>query len=198
MFDAVLFWVYTLGTATALLGRHLLTKSIRKKQGSIQCKKETPWRWWCERAVEFGGFSFVAYAFIAHDIPRGYRVIGMITDIDFVKAVGAVLFLCSIAVHLRGKYDLGINWTGAAGGPTVRRGPITVHGLYRYSRNPMYTGTLGMVLGVVLMTQNAIVVFLWVVLYVYFCSVIASEESLLRAEKGREYIEYCQRVRRFI
>ncbi|TSC61763.1 MAG: hypothetical protein Greene041614_912 [Parcubacteria group bacterium Greene0416_14] len=191
MFDALLFWTFILGTSAALIGRHLLTKSIQKNQRSIQSKKNTPWRWWCERVVQFIGFVFIAYAL------AGYAVPGTFSDYNPFKILGVILFVWSVGIHLCGKYDLGANWTNAKDGPTVREGPITKHGLYRYSRNPMYAGTLGMVLGLELMTQNFFVLALWLIVFLYIRNVVASEEKLLRKEKGQEYIEYCKRVPRF-
>lgn len=192
MFDNILLVVFLVSTTVALVGRQLLTKFIRKRQGGIQHKISTPWRWWYERTGQFVGFAFVTY------LLAGYPVPGTFADYGFVKIIGACLLMVGVMVHLRAKYDLGINWTNAKDGPTVRKGRITSHGLYRYSRNPMYTSTLVMVFGVVCMTQNFFVIVLWIFLLGYFRRIIVGEEFLLRRVKGREYIEYCTGVRRFL
>lgn len=192
MFDSILLAVFLVAVAVALIGRQLLTGSIRKRQGPIQRKIATPWRWWFERTGQLIGFAFVIYALVGHEVS------GTFANYSFVKIIGACMLMLGVVVHLRAKYDLGVNWTNAKDGPTVHWGRITEHGLYQYSRNPMYTSTLSMVLGVIGMTQNAFVVALWIFLFVYFYLVIIAEEALLWKEKGQVYVEYRKRVRRFL
>ncbi len=192
MLQNILLTVFFVSTAVAFVGRQLLTKSIRRRQGPILHTIATPWRWLYERTGQFIGFAFVTYAL------AGYPVPGVFSDYWLLKVLGAGLLVFGVVVHLCAKYDLGSNWTNAKDGPTVYRGRITQHGLYRYSRNPMYTSTLAMVFGVVCMTQNIFAIVLWIFLFGYFRHVIIEEESLLRRTKGREYTEYCSRVRRFL
>ena len=192
MLDTTLFYVFLFNSGVNLYVRHLLTKSILQKRGYVQKTGYVQWRWWCERSVQVVGFFLVSAILLGYDVP------GTVSHNAFLKVCGAVTLTISVALHLRAKYDLGINWTNAVFGATVLPGPITEHGLYKYSRNPMYTATLGMVFGLVLMTQNLFVVCLWIALLAYFEVVIRSEEIFLRAYKGNKYVAYCKRVPRFL
>ncbi len=196
MFHTLLLVVFLVSVVSALIGRQVLTHSIRKKQRQeqkcVQNNKPTPWRSWCEYIVQLVAFAFITYALAGHTVP------GVFSNNDLLKALGTLFLVLGVIVHVRAKYDLGVNWTNAKDGPTVWNGPFTQEGLYGYSRNPMYTGTLITVFGVVLMTQNLFVTGFWGVLYVYFLYVIRSEELLLHEEKGWKYVAYCSRVRRFL
>lgn len=192
MLDTGLFYVFLFNSGVNLYVRNRLTKSILQKCGRVQQTGYVRWRWWCERSMQIVGFCLVSAILL------GYGVPGTVSHNAFLKVFGAVMLTVSVALHLRAKYDLGINWTNAVLCTMVMPGLITQHGLYKYSRNPMYTATLGMVFGAVFMTQNLFVVCLWIALLVYFEVIIRSEEILLRAHKGDKYVAYCKRVPRYL
>ena len=79
--------------------------------------------------------------------------------------------------------------------------PRTQHlmtdGPYRINRNPMLTGTLLYLTGVVvwLWTWPALVV--WVLFFVVMLLQVLSEERRLRRDFGDEYADYCRHTRRF-
>ncbi|MBP5528061.1 MAG: isoprenylcysteine carboxylmethyltransferase family protein [Bacteroidales bacterium] len=79
--------------------------------------------------------------------------------------------------------------------------PRTQHlmtdGPYRINRNPMLTGTLLYLAGVVvwLWTWPALVV--WVLFFVVMLLQVLSEERRLRRDFGDEYAAYCRHTRRF-
>jgi len=72
-------------------------------------------------------------------------------------------------------------------------------GLYRYSRNPMYLGMLLILTGVALWLGN-VPAFAAPVVFVAAINRwnIRNEERLLEARFGAEYVQYKQRVRRWI
>lgn len=80
--------------------------------------------------------------------------------------------------------------------PTRR---LVIHGLYRYSRNPMYVGVFLMLLGDGLLLQRRGVwiyaVITFVVINVF---VVGFEEPRLRRDFGEEYNQYCRKVRRWL
>ena len=79
--------------------------------------------------------------------------------------------------------------------------PRTKHlmtdGPYRLNRNPMLTGTLTYLAGVMvwLWTWQALLV--WVIFFAIMLIQVISEERRLRRDFGEEYTDYCRRTRRF-
>lgn len=71
-------------------------------------------------------------------------------------------------------------------------------GLFAHSRNPLYVGNLGMIVGVSLIHHG---VAMYVVVIPFFLlaysAIVAAEEEFLRREFGAEYEDYCRRVPRF-
>lgn len=76
---------------------------------------------------------------------------------------------------------------------------IVQHGLFRYSRNPMYVGFVQAYLGTVVIANAplALVGLPLVILYLRF-GVIAREERHLEASFGDEYRAYAAQVRRWV
>ncbi len=76
---------------------------------------------------------------------------------------------------------------------------LVVHGLYRFSRNPMYLGMLLMLIATTVATGTAAGLvaapsFIW---YMNRFQ-IAAEESALEARFGADFRSYCDQVRRWI
>ena len=76
---------------------------------------------------------------------------------------------------------------------------LVVTGMYRSSRNPMYLGDLLMLAGWAIWLAN-IAAFAGLPLFVLYLNrfQIAAEERVLRSRFGPAYVEYCQRVRRWL
>ena len=117
--------------------------------------------------------------------------------IPWMQHVGFALLLLGSAIQLLAKWQLGGNWSHAAHGPTVHEGPITTHGLYRWSRNPMYCGTLLFTLALIFTLQYVLPAYLAVLSLCYVYWNIEKEEELLLKTKGKEYEKYCEMVPRF-
>jgi protein-S-isoprenylcysteine O-methyltransferase Ste14 len=80
--------------------------------------------------------------------------------------------------------------------PTTR---IVAHGVYRFSRNPMYLGFALCTFGLAILVDSA-----WMLpavpigLVVVDCIVITREERYLERKFGDEYLNYKRRVRRWL
>jgi len=104
--------------------------------------------------------------------------------------VGSVPLLESITRFVR----LG-RGTLMPGVPTER---LVVSGLYRYVRNPMYVGDLIVLLGEAVLFRSY-----WAAIYAAFIWEVFNafvrkyEEPTLLRRHGREYEDYCKRVRRW-
>jgi protein-S-isoprenylcysteine O-methyltransferase Ste14 len=110
---------------------------------------------------------------------------------------GSILFGIGIALNVSGfltQRRAGTNPLPFS--PTTR---IVSHGLYRFSRNPMYIGFAFWTLGLAFLVDSA-----WMLLAVPIGLVstdqlvVAREERYLERKFGQEYIEYKRRVRRWL
>jgi protein-S-isoprenylcysteine O-methyltransferase Ste14 len=75
---------------------------------------------------------------------------------------------------------------------------LRTDGLFRMSRNPMYVGVYLTITASALYTLNPIVVLLGVFVIAVHHRIVLAEEKHLRNVFGREYSEYCSRVRQYI
>jgi len=75
---------------------------------------------------------------------------------------------------------------------------INLKGLYRVSRNPMYVAYFIYFLGCVLLTQSLILLAILSVFQISAHWIILSEERWCVKKFGEEYINYMNKVRRYI
>jgi protein-S-isoprenylcysteine O-methyltransferase Ste14 len=75
---------------------------------------------------------------------------------------------------------------------------INLKGLYRVSRNPMYVAYFIYFLGCVLLTQSLILLTILLVFQISAHWIILSEERWCVIKFGEEYINYMNKVRRYI
>ncbi len=75
---------------------------------------------------------------------------------------------------------------------------IILRGLYRVSRNPMYVAYFIYFLGCVLLTQSLILFVLLLIFQISAHWIILSEERWCVKKFGEEYINYMNKVRRYI
>lgn len=76
--------------------------------------------------------------------------------------------------------------------------PLRTHGPFSVSRNPIFLGMLGFVLGMALWSPSAVTLALLVATYVALEVQIRSEEAFLERQHGEAYRAYCARVRRWL
>ena len=75
---------------------------------------------------------------------------------------------------------------------------LETHGLYRFSRNPMYVGFHLFTLASVIYTFNPYVIVAGTYSLVVYHCIIKAEERFLEERFGRLYISYKQKVRRYL
>ena len=76
---------------------------------------------------------------------------------------------------------------------------LVINGLYKISRNPMYLGFLCMIIGTGFFYTHIMAV-IFAILFVPYMNrfQISLEEQALKNAFGDSYIQYCQRVRRWL
>jgi protein-S-isoprenylcysteine O-methyltransferase Ste14 len=75
---------------------------------------------------------------------------------------------------------------------------INLKGLYRISRNPMYVAYFIYFLGCVLLTRSLVLLVILIVFQISAHWIIRSEERWCIQKFGEEYINYMNKVRRYI
>ena len=107
-------------------------------------------------------------------------------------------FLTGLGIYLWCAWDFASFGKGTPA-PIDPPQKLVVHGLYSYSRNPMYVGVLTFILGwVVLNWEIKLFVYGLVVWLVFNLFIVYYEEKHLLSVFGSEYQEYCQRVSRWL
>jgi protein-S-isoprenylcysteine O-methyltransferase Ste14 len=172
-------------------------------------------------ALALGAFAWVAITVRgawsrAEDLPRSTAV-AISTLYLLASALIAVALLVRpwpIAVSLAVGLSIGIVLVGLGGlltvagarpfGSTARlygveTGGLVEGGVYRFSRNPQYTGLTLLVAGIAAAGRSTVAVALAVVIgAAFWVWVVAVEEPHLREAFGDRYRGYCRRVPRFI
>lgn len=83
--------------------------------------------------------------------------------------------------------------------PFTEATTVVVGGAFRWTRNPMYLGMVGITLGVAIRLGSASPFLLPVVLFLVLDRrFVCREERFLREALGEAYDEYCSRVRRWL
>lgn len=154
------FWIYWLASASTS------KESIR-----------SGWR------TRLTGVSAVGVVLIARVLRDG----GLAVHSWIPAAIGALLFICGIALAVWARVHLGRNW----GMPMTQRAEpeLVTSGPYRFVRHPIYSGLLTAMLGTALVNNLiGLIVVALLVAYFYYCGTV--EERNLAATFPKAYPEY--------
>jgi protein-S-isoprenylcysteine O-methyltransferase Ste14 len=126
---------------------------------------------------------------------RVFRGGSLAVHSPILGAVGAVLFVCGVALAVWARIHLGRNW----GMPmTQRKEPeLVTSGPYRFIRHPIYSGLLLGLLGTALAT-NFLGLIIVVVLCAYFYYAATVEEKNLLAAFPTAYPAYREHTKKLI
>ncbi len=114
---------------------------------------------------------------------REMSVIGMILILTGFSLAGAALF------HLGESVAVGL---------PDRQTALKTHGLYRFSRNPVYVGGILMCIGSCLYAANILNIASFMVALLIHHAIILKEEKYLEGKFGSSWLEYKKRVPRYI
>ncbi len=96
-------------------------------------------------------------------------------------------------------------WSLISFGQSFRVGIDTEHpdklitkGVFAFSRNPIYTAFAFILVGQFLIFPNWILLVYLIAGFWLFNRQVLREEDYLKEHYGKEYLEYCQRVRRYL
>jgi protein-S-isoprenylcysteine O-methyltransferase Ste14 len=122
-------------------------------------------------------------------------------NISFVEAPAslksAAVWVWSVGFILlfAGRFGLGDSFRIGSPKESTR---LRVDGLFRVSRNPMYLGVYSTLLASILYTLNPVLLLFGAFIVAVHHRIILAEEAHLRDAFGKEYGEYCCRVRRYL
>jgi protein-S-isoprenylcysteine O-methyltransferase Ste14 len=139
-----------------------------------------------------------AYLVIFTFFPDLYSCFLPVSQLDnqTIKYAGLALLLFSLVWIVTAQVNMKNSWR--IGIDTEMKTELITNGLFSISRNPVFFGMVLSLLGLFLITPNALTLLLLVLLYVLIQIIIRLEEEFLTREHGQKYLEYKQKVRRFI
>ncbi|MEE3372101.1 MAG: isoprenylcysteine carboxylmethyltransferase family protein [Planctomycetota bacterium] len=112
------------------------------------------------------------------------------------RIVGLALFFLGLAVATIGQITLWKNYSGTV---VIREDhQLVTHGLYRFTRNPMYLGVISALIGLPMFASSLHGVLTMSVLVPIFLVRIRLEEKLLTEEFQEQYQEYKSTTKRLI
>lgn len=115
---------------------------------------------------------------------------------EIVQWMGVFLCLAGVSLVLWSLISFGRSFR--VGIDTDRPDKLITSGAFAYTRNPIYVAFAFILLGQFLIFPN------WLLLVYLFAGVwlfhrqVLREEAFLKKHYGREYLEYCNRVRRYL
>jgi protein-S-isoprenylcysteine O-methyltransferase Ste14 len=142
--------------------------------------------------------SMLLYVIVFALYPAGYPYFLPITQLDtsLIKYIGLATLSISLVWtviaqgHMKNSWRIGID--------TVTKTELVTTGLFGISRNPIFFGMILTLLGLFLVTPNAVTALFLIVGYILIQVQIRLEEEFLIKEHGQHYLDYKQRVRRII
>ena len=150
-----------------------------------------------DRASFWGIFlQACGYAVVWFQMPHSSYLRMVLPSASAEIALGiltVVLAVASVWLVTWAVRTLGKQWAVAA--RLVEGHRLITHGPYRFVRNPIYTGMLGMLLATGLALHHWVRLILGTALFAVGMAIrVRSEEKLLRSAFGQEFDEYAQRV----
>lgn len=116
-------------------------------------------------------------------------------DGPITKTTGALVYGFGLIVVLASLLHLG---KSAAVGLPERETELKTHGLYRFTRNPVYLGAFLMGIGSCLFAVHAVNFLLLFIATVIHLRIVKREEEFLENRFGQQWQDYKDRVPRFI
>jgi protein-S-isoprenylcysteine O-methyltransferase Ste14 len=138
-------------------------------------------------------FGYILWLLLALDIFG----ISVLTGLEsrVLQIIAYVLLLPGLAITALSLASLGKSTTL---GLPLKETAFKTHGLYRFSRNPMYIGFNLITLAAVLHTVNPISSIMGVYSIVIYHFIILGEVAFLDKRFGAEYQEYTKKVKRYL
>jgi protein-S-isoprenylcysteine O-methyltransferase Ste14 len=112
-----------------------------------------------------------------------------------LKIVGALLWAVALALYALALKALGKSWRTDTRSDSTQ---LITHGVFTWSRNPIYMSFLLINFGTFLLLGHLVFVLITIVAIVLLYRRIRREEKFLTATYGGAYRDYCSRVGRYV
>ena len=144
--------------------------------------------------VLFTWVSIGLYSFY----PTGYPLLIPIEylEIGWIRITGLVLIIVSFLWTSAAQYQMSKSWR--IGIDYDEKTELISHGLFKYSRNPVFLGMLISYTGIFLITPNILSFSILTVSYVAIQIQVRLEEEYLESVQGNLYLNYKNSVRRWL
>jgi protein-S-isoprenylcysteine O-methyltransferase Ste14 len=137
----------------------------------------------------FAGLAWL----ITHYVPHLYMASATF-HLVWLQVAGSILLVVSTLFTLWSRLVLGKMWATNA---SVKEGhKLVTGGPYRITRNPIYTGILGMILGSAFSLGQGLAFLLFIFTLLFFMNRIRNEEQLMEMTFGEQFIEFKKHVPR--
>ena len=115
----------------------------------------------------------------------------------FYKVIGVLFFLIGLVIVFDCILRFAVQGKGTLS-PADPTKKLVIKGLYKFSRNPMYIGVLMILIGEAIFFQpNSLWIYTLFIFFMFHLFVLLVEEPRLLRDFGEEYLQYCQKVRRW-
>ena len=116
-------------------------------------------------------------------------------EIDLLRYVGYALLLASLVWVVTAQVQMADSWRI---GIDSSKTQLVSTGLFGVSRNPIFLGMMGTLLGLLLVLPNALTLTIFALDFALMQIQVRLEEEFLRRSQEGEYEEYANRVRRWL
>ena len=142
--------------------------------------------------------AIFVYVVIYAVFPTWYDAFLPIRHLDnsTINYIGLSFLVISLVWTVIAQTQMKNSWR--IGIDTDTKTELITNGLFSISRNPIFFGMIVTLLGAFLATPNALTVLFVILGYILIQLQIRLEEDFLTREHGQKYLEYKQKVRRFI
>jgi protein-S-isoprenylcysteine O-methyltransferase Ste14 len=114
----------------------------------------------------------------------------------YLRVVGVLIFTFGLVIAIRGRSELGSNWSDIESAQILRNQQVVSNGPYRFIRHPIYVGDLLLLIGLELALNSWLVLGILFLIPIVLRQAVKEEQKLEVALPG--YRTYCLRTKRFI
>lgn len=117
-------------------------------------------------------------------------------DIEWLRTTGLILLVVSFLWTSLAQYQMSKSWR--IGIDYEEKTELISHGLFNYSRNPVFLGVLVSYLGTFFIIPNVLSFSILLVTLVIMQMQVRLEEEYLEEVQGQDYLDYKTQVRRWL
>jgi protein-S-isoprenylcysteine O-methyltransferase Ste14 len=149
------------------------------------------------RALFFTLLFPVMVTIIVPYLVLGPSAIDSLSEFSFLRILACILAGAGWAILLHCIWAFAFYGKGTLA-PIDAPKLLVIHGLYRFTRNPMYLAVfLVLLTEVVFFQRRSLIEYLIIVALFFHLFVVLYEEPHLRRQFGQKYLEYCRIVPRW-